>query len=462
MGKTFSIISPPPWPSSTNPVKRGGPGGRPYQSKNMDQGELQQLDAEALRVRLADAERNYYANLHELQEQLARLNAVQVLSKLLIGYGDPDAALNKLVDLSIRDFGVEKAIVLQPRGDGYAVVAIKGYSRRRARELADGVVGDGDERIAQIVDGGTSQLFDVVDGELANVLELSQAIVCPLRSDSGEFYGLFIVGFSAGKAVLYRAFSANDRDFFDMVAAQVSALLQNIRLRDTFRKFVPRQFLDRLAKKGLGNIALGEADSGVVTILFADIRSFTSLSETLSPQELLNFLNTYFERMNSPIHANGGFIDKFIGDAIMCLFIDEDPAIGARNAVRTSLDMLAALQSYNEQRKREGSGPISIGLGIHTGETVIGTVGSADRMDSTVLGDAVNLASRIESLTKQYEVQILISSSTYGHIASDPTISCREIGVVTVRGREKPDTIYEVLSDAPLESVDSGENSQNT
>ena len=282
----------------------------------MDRGELQQLDAEALRARLADAERNYYANLHELQEQLARLNAVQVLSKLLIGYGDPDGALDKLVELSVRDFGVEKAIVLQPRSDGHAVVAIKGYSRRRARELADCVVGGGDQRIAQIVDGGTSRMFEVVDGELANVLDLSQAIICPLRSDSGEFYSLFIVGFSAAKAVLYRAFSANDRDFFDMVAAQVSALLQNIRLRDTFRKFVPRQFLDRLAKKGLGNIALGEADSGVVTILFADIRSFTSLSETLSPQELLNFLNIYFERMNSPIHANGGFIDKFIGDAI--------------------------------------------------------------------------------------------------------------------------------------------------
>nr|NKB50240.1 GAF domain-containing protein [Alphaproteobacteria bacterium] len=241
----------------------------------MDRSELQQLDAEALRVRLADAERNYYANLHELQEQLARLNAVQVLSKLLIGYGDPDAALDKLVDLSIRDFGVEKAVVLQPRDDGYAVVAIKGYSRRRVRELNDCVVGGG-EQIAQIVDGGASRLFEDIDGELANALDLSQAIICPLRSDSGEFYGLFIVGFSAAKAVLYRAFTNSDRNFFDMVAAQVSALLQNIRLRDTFRKFVPRQFLDRLAKQGLGNIELGEADSGVVTILFADIRAFTA------------------------------------------------------------------------------------------------------------------------------------------------------------------------------------------
>ena len=415
----------------------------------MDQGELQQLDADALRKRLVDAERKYYANLHQLQEQLTRLNAVQALSKRLIGHGDPDDALDKLVELSVRDFGVEKAAILQPRESGYRVAALRGYSRRRVRELGDSVFGSEEQRITQVREGGRSQLFDSLDGDLAKVLDLSQMIVCPLRSDGGDFYGLYIVGFSAGKIALYRPFSGADLDFFDMVGSQVSALLQNIRLRDTFKKFVPRQFLDRLATKGLGNIALGEADSGVVTILFADIRSFTTLSEKLSPQELLNFLNAYFERMNAPIHANGGFIDKFIGDAIMGLFIDEDPSIGARNAVRSSLDMLASLHSLNEQRKRTGDVPISIGVGVHTGETVIGTVGSDDRMDSTVLGDAVNLASRIESLTKQYGARILISSTTYGLIAGDPTIPCREIGLVNVRGRAEADTIYEVLCRHP-------------
>ncbi len=422
----------------------------------MDQGEMQQLDADALRKRLVDAERKYYANLHELQEQLTRLNAVQALSKLLIGYGDPADALDKLVELSVRDFGVEKAAILQPRESGYRVAALRGYSRRRVRELGDSVFGSEEQRITQVREGGRSQLFDSLDGDLAEVLDLSQMIVCPLRSDGGDFYGLYIVGFSAGKIALYRPFSGADLDFFDMVGSQVSALLQNIRLRDTFKKFVPRQFLDRLATKGLGNIALGEADSGVVTILFADIRSFTTLSETLSPQEILNFLNTYFERMNAPIHANGGFIDKFIGDAIMGLFIDEDPSIGAKNAVRSSLDMLASLHSLNEQRKRTGEVPISIGVGVHTGETVIGTVGSDDRMDSTVLGDAVNLASRIESLTKQFGAQILISSTTYGLIAGDPTIPCREIGLVNVRGREEADTIYEVLCRHPHDSFDVG------
>ena len=96
----------------------------------MDQGEMRQLDADALRKRLADAERKYYANLQGLQEQLTRLNAVQALSKLLIGYGDPTGALEKLVELSVRDFGVEKAAILQPRESGYRVAALRGYSRR--------------------------------------------------------------------------------------------------------------------------------------------------------------------------------------------------------------------------------------------------------------------------------------------------------------------------------------------
>jgi class 3 adenylate cyclase len=415
----------------------------------MNQEKLQQLDANELRIRLGDAERKYYANLHDLQEQLTRVKAVQELSNFLIGFAEPDSAFDKLVELSLRDFGVEKAIVLEPRDTGYAVAAMSGYSRRRTKELADCVVAFKDVRTAQIISGDPSQLFEDCGGELADIFDLSSAIVCPLRSESGDFYGLYIAGFSAGKAGLYRAFSKRDLDFLSMVAAQVSGLLQNIRLRDTFRKFVPKQFLDRLTKQGLNNIELGDGESGVVTILFADIRSFTSLSETLSSQELLDFLNSYFEKMNAPIHMNGGFIDKFIGDAIMALFIDDDPAIAARNAVRTSLDMVSVLEVFNEKRAQEQLDPISIGIGIHTGEAVLGTVGSADRMDSTVLGDAVNLASRIESLTKQYGVQVLVSSSTHKYVENEETIRYREIGTVKVRGREVTVTIFEIVSEAP-------------
>lgn len=144
---------------------------------------------------------------------------------------------------------------------------------------------------------------------------------------------------------------------------------------------------------------------------------------------------------------NGGFIDKFIGDAIMALFVDDDdPATAAQNAVRTALDMLSALEVFNRKRVQEQHDSVSIGIGIHTGEAVLGTVGSADRMDSTVLGDAVNLASRIEALTKKYGVQVLVSSSTQKCIENVEAIRCCEIGEVKVRGREETDTVFEILS----------------
>jgi len=219
-------------------------------------------------------------------------------------------------------------------------------------------------------------------------------------------------------------------------------------LNKTFERFVPRQFLNRIAKDGLEQIHLGNAESDIITILFSDIRSFTSLSENMAPQEILNFLNEYFQQMNRPIHDNHGFIDKFIGDAIMALFARTDNQEDANDAVLAAVEMQENLAEYNRHRKKSGYIPISIGVGVHTGPVVIGTVGSSDRMESTVLGDSVNLASRLEGLTKRYNSQIIISSQTYRHLASSDFL-CRELDFVSVKGRDKPVVIFEVFNSDP-------------
>lgn len=405
-----------------------------------------QPDTDGLQRKLIDAERKYYAGLSDLEEKLARIEALQDLSKRLNGYTELKDALEKLGELSVQEMGVEKAVITRPVEGGHEVCAVRGYSRARTRELRGSLLPADNPHLARASKTRAPQFFATLDGDLAKLLDLCQMILCPLHSDDGTFHGHYIVGFSARKISLFRSFREPDVAYFEMVASQVSAMLQNLTLLDTFRKFVPRQFLDRLGRSGIGKINLGEADKESLTILFADIRSFTSLSEKLQPQELLNFLNAYFARMNAPIHKNDGFIDKFIGDAIMALFINEEPAVAAKNAVRAALDMLQALDGFNRVRLGARHPPIKIGIGIHCGDAIIGTVGSADRMDSTVLGDSVNLASRIEGLTKVYSVELVISSQAYLLIKDDPFFRCRELDITKVRGKENPECIYEVYS----------------
>lgn len=219
----------------------------------------------------------------------------------------------------------------------------------------------------------------------------------------------------------------------------------------TFEKFVPKQFLKRIAAKGLDNIELGKAESDTITILFSDIRTFTELSETLTPQELLNFLNAYLQRMNTPIHQNHGFVDKFIGDAIMALFDrpDGNDAKEAQDGVNAAVEMQKSLIEYNQHRKNCGYRPIATGTGIHSGPVVIGTVGSIDRMDSTVLGDSVNVASRLEGLTKIYDTDIIISGDTFGLLKNPGKYQYRELDWVRVKGKTTPLTIYEIFDADP-------------
>ena len=224
------------------------------------------------------------------------------------------------------------------------------------------------------------------------------------------------------------------------------------RLTRLFEKFVPKGFLERIAPEGLESLRFGTAESDEATILFSDIRSFTDLSEPLSPQELMDFLNDYLKMMNMSIMVNHGFVDKFIGDAVMAIFDrTEQSSNDARNALNAGMGMLQVLGTMNQKRKRQGQIPISIGIGIHTGPVVFGTLGFEERMDSTVLGDAVNLASRLESLTKYYGASLLFSDQTFEALGDEKeNLLIRKIDTVMVKGRKQPVTIYELFnSDSP-------------
>ena len=234
-----------------------------------------------------------------------------------------------------------------------------------------------------------------------------------------------------------------------------------------FEKFVPRQFLQKIATDGIENIQLGRAESDHVTVLFCDIRSFTSLSESMNPQEILNFLNSYFKHMNQPITKKEGIIDKYVGDAIMAVFNfpEFDDKYEAERAVEAAIEMQYMLTEYNGFRKKTGYIPISNGTGIHSGSAVFGTVGSTDRMESTVLGDSVNVASRLEGLTKMFKTSIIISDKTQ-ELIQDKNFLSRKLDRVSVVGRNEPMDIFEIfdyqeetIKDAKLKTLECFENS---
>jgi len=182
------------------------------------------------------------------------------------------------------------------------------------------------------------------------------------------------------------------------------------RLRGTvaaFERFVPRKFLAVIAPEGIENIQVGARQEREMTILFCDIRGYTSLSEASTPEEMFDLLNEYLAEMGGAIEAHGGFIDKYIGDAIMALF-DETHTDGAIDA---ALAMRLRLADFNLRRAERGLRPIDVGIGIHRGRCIMGTVGFSSRIDSTVIGDAVNLASRVEGLTKQYDADVLVTGA---------------------------------------------------
>jgi adenylate cyclase len=211
------------------------------------------------------------------------------------------------------------------------------------------------------------------------------------------------------------------------------------KLNEVFARFVPKPFLDRLAVgEKLENLSVGFAQRVDLTILFSDIRGFTSFSEQMAPEELLSFLNEYLSYMNPCIHHAGGFIDKFIGDAIMALFDESDHS---QHAGEAALEMILALAQFNQKRKNH----IKMGIGIHRGVVMMGTVGTNQRMDSTVIGDVVNVASRLEGLSKTYGCSVLISEDAL--LGIKHTLPYRYLGEVQVKGREAALKFFELYSD---------------
>ncbi|MCX7997516.1 MAG: HAMP domain-containing protein [Leptospiraceae bacterium] len=209
-----------------------------------------------------------------------------------------------------------------------------------------------------------------------------------------------------------------------------------------YSRFVPIEFLQLLGRRSILEVKLGDQVRKEMTVLFADIWSFTTISEKMTPEENFEFINGFLERMSPIIRMNHGVIDKYIGDCIMALF-PKSPL----DAIKAATEMLESLKSYNAQRKKKNEFPIRIGIGIHTGTLMLGTIGERERMESTVISDVVNVASRIEGLTRRFESEIIISEDSIKWIPEIHDIyKMRYLGKVEVKGKTELIPIYEPIS----------------
>ena len=215
-------------------------------------------------------------------------------------------------------------------------------------------------------------------------------------------------------------------------------------LNRTYERFVPREFIDLLQKKSILEIHLGDQVSHKMTVMFADIRGWTTLLEKTTPQQAFNFINAYLRRVSPVIKECNGFIDQYYGDGVMALFPGRPD-----DALKAAVSMQTAVAEYNKERARDGYDPIGIGVGLHLADLMLGIIGSEERMQGAVVADAVNLAARIEGLNKVYGSYVSLSDGTLFSMKEPNKYRHRFIDKVRVKGREDVVTVYEVFEGDP-------------
>jgi adenylate cyclase len=286
------------------------------------------------------------------------------------------------------------------------------------REAADGTNVWLHDAVERVRSSGVSdvapdvQLFLPARGESAS----ANVTTLPLKGSGGESLGCMLV---------------------------VEDLTTEKRLRNTMARYMTKEVADKLLEEG--ESALG-GTSQHASILFSDIRGFTTMSERLGAQETVAMLNDYFSIMVDIILDNSGILDKYIGDAIMAVFGAPFPGPeDADNSLRAAILMMTSLGDFNIGRIADGKDPVLIGIGINSDDVMSGNIGSEKRMDYTVIGDGVNLAARLEGANKPYGTEILISGLTRKALADPSVYSLREVDLVTVKGKTEPVAVHESL-----------------
>src|SRR4028118_946949 len=429
---------------------------KPWQSEDLKLTVREALNSYLQAQRLAQQN----AKLQQINQELAELNSQQTV--LIAKLHESENRLTQFLEAMPIGVGV-----LDADGQPY-------YVNRKAKEIfGKGVVPDTSSEqlseVYQVYQAGTNQkyptdIFPIVralkgESATADDAELHQGDkIIPLEIFATPIYdqqGNIVYAINTLQDITERKQAEAERQKFIEELFEVNCNLElsldaELEIAEATSRFVPNEFLAFLGCDSIVDIKLGEAVELEMSVLFSDIRDFTTLSEQMTPTENFKFINSYLSRMEPLIVENQGFIDKYIGDAIMALFSE-----GADDAVKAGIAMLQTLAEYNRDRVSLGYVPVEIGVGINTGSLILGIVGGKSRMDGTVVSDAVNLASRIESLTKNYGVSLLITQQTFDRLTNPNDYAIRVIDKVQVKGKSEWVTVYEVF-DADLAEVKAG------
>lgn len=398
-------------------------------------------------------QRDLIATKDRLDRELMRFKAIQTYIANALEASTVGEFHTLTLESIIEAFEFEVALVLKTTGDGNTLVAAGEFGFDDPPSLLPFSIDWIEPEDTIIVDATDEVLKQWAE------LTLAQAIICPLTDKSGSFNGAILGGVTQESADVFEPITDEHKSAFTVMVRQASALWTNRELRDeikshnerlvdltnSYSRFVPFEFLELLNRESIEEIGAGDAASLEMNVLFADIRDFTTMSEQLGPKGAFAMLNEFLAAVEPPIQKENGFVNQYLGDAIMALFPGEADA-----ALRCAIAMVKETQALNVRRKSRGEAEIRFGLGIASGPLMLGAIGGGQRLDSNVVGDAANLSARMESLTKMFGSQVLFTHHTKERLKDPAQFEIRELDRVVVVGRETAVTVYELMDvDAP-------------
>jgi adenylate cyclase len=389
----------------------------------------------------------------QMSRKMRNFAALLDITKKVNSELNKDALLEIIIDKAIELIHAERGfLILVENGVNVFKVArrhdktlIVNPERQISRSVLKSVVETGEP----VLTIDAQKDLSGMSGTIAS-LEIRSLLCVPLRAKEKVLGCIYV-----DSHVAEQEFGEEALNLLQAMADQSAIAMENARLydevmasrenekkvRQMFQKYVPADVVRKaLEMKDGGRLSAKQT----ATVLFSDIRSFTSISEKMEPEGVVSFLNDYMQRMVDIVFEEGGIVDKFIGDAVMAVF--GAPVVkpdDATRAVRAAVRMLEELENFNADQAKKGGVNIRIGVGVHTGPLIAGNIGSDRKMEYTVIGDTVNIASRVQDLNKEFKTEIIITQGCYD--ATDKSFPVRPLKPYKVKGKEQEVMLYEVI-----------------